>query len=157
MRQKMGSGEFKGIRQDLIPIIFKVVSDAERLLLSLTSYRIDLIMRLSSKDVLSEDQALQIMLQKNICETFQVTWSQLMGPRGITHISDARRVYMYLGKTILGLTCTALAKELNRNHTTVLSGQKKVEEWISINDPICQKLNIVKSNLYEHNPQTEIH
>jgi chromosomal replication initiation ATPase DnaA len=136
--------ETQGIKPDILPVVFKVISDAEVLLMNLTGFKIDLVMQLKNRVFLTGIDAKKNILQKMVCQQFNVSWAQIISNKRDRNITGARHTYMYLSKTMLGLTLTAVGRELNKDHTTVIHAVKTITNLIHVQDDIAGKVETIK-------------
>ncbi|MCR9122977.1 MAG: hypothetical protein NXH91_11970 [Phyllobacteriaceae bacterium] len=62
-----------------------------------------------------------------VAKAFGVTYGGIIADSRNTHETMARHVAMYVARKALGISLPDLGREMNRDHTTVLSGVRKIE------------------------------
>jgi chromosomal replication initiator protein len=90
-------------------------------------------------------------IQQLVCEHFEVSKDDLLGPRRSTDVVRPRQIGMYLARVLLGAPSTQVAKRFGRgDHTTVLYAEKKVEQMIKedreVYDLVEQLVATLRSN-----------
>lgn len=132
----------------IIPVINKIITDAEATLLELTGYDVELTIKLKSPGTLTRDEASLIMLQKLVCETFNVSWNEVLSKRRNANIVDARHTYLYILITSFGYINFHAAQHLGVDHTTVTHAVKKMKQYIGVGDRVAEKVTFIKSKLF---------
>lgn len=83
-------------------------------------------------------------------EEFGITVEQLCGKSRVMLIKNARHVAMYLLQEELGLSTTKTALEIGvKDHTTVMSGVKRIRKELETNFDLREKVEAIKRNLYD--------
>ncbi len=76
------------------------------------------------KDILSEDSSVPVMVEKivnRVCTLYNVTPDDVRGKGKKQEVADARKLCMYVIKTVCGLTMKDIGKEFgDRDHSTVV-------------------------------------
>jgi hypothetical protein len=67
-----------------------------------------------------------------VCEYFQFTREELFGKRRDYPVVDARHIAMYLIKKHRNFSLPEIGRRLNRDHTTVLAGIRRVEKYLTM-------------------------
>ena len=78
-----------------------------------------------------------------VCRHFGVTLDQLRSKDRHAHIADARHVAMWLLRE-RGLSFPAIARILHRDHTTVMSGVRKIDHLRLIDRAVAEALDGMK-------------
>lgn len=84
------------------------------------------------------------MIANLVCEEFKVRWKDVTGKKRHSHngLVDARHSFMYISHKVMGFFSTAVGEYIGgKDHTTVLHACKKIEGFIEVGDPICEKIN----------------
>ncbi len=90
------------------------------------------------------------LIKQLVCEAFQVSWDEITGERRVQPAADARKTYMFLALTELSQTVIHTGNQVNRHYTTAIHARSSMYKLISANDSITDKLNAIKTKLYEH-------
>lgn len=137
------------IKKDVLPLIFKVMNDAELMLTQLTGMKVKLSIQ-TGEIILTQSEANKIVLQNLVCAEFGVAWHGLVSPKRLINLVDARKAYCYIACEILKQTLTETGKDLRRDHSSIMYLRDKCSELIEINDPIFLKVQNIKNKLYEN-------
>ena len=87
---------------------------------------------------------------KAVCAEFGVSKDDLLSKKREATISQARQITMYLLREDAGLTVARIGRELERDHSTVLHGCKRIESSIvSTDDSIVSAISAVRENLLD--------
>jgi chromosomal replication initiator protein len=85
-----------------------------------------------------------------VCAEFGVTKDDLLSKKREATISQARQIAMFLLREDAGLTVARIGRELERDHSTVLHGCKRIEGATSSNDEsIISAISAVRENLLD--------
>jgi chromosomal replication initiator protein len=85
-----------------------------------------------------------------VCAEFGVTKDDLLSKKREATISQARQITMYLLREDAGLTVARIGRELERDHSTVLHGCKRIESSIvTTDDSILSAISAVRENLLD--------
>lgn len=85
-----------------------------------------------------------------VCDEFGVTKDDLLSKKREATISQARQITMYLLREDAGLTVARIGRELERDHSTVLHGCKRIETSIlSTDESIMSAISAVRENLLD--------
>jgi chromosomal replication initiation ATPase DnaA len=63
------------------------------------------------------------------------------------HFSDARKAYWYLMRKYTSLKLNTISDKSGRHHSSIVKAIQKLEDWISVNDPIVKKIERIESKL----------
>jgi chromosomal replication initiation ATPase DnaA len=88
-----------------------------------------------------------------ITKEFGVTWQKVEGPSKERKAVNARQAYCFICYHYVGLTCTNIGTIINRHYSTVVVSNQLIRDMYHINDPIVEHIEIIKSQLNEHQPQ----
>jgi chromosomal replication initiator protein len=80
----------------------------------------------SPTDAGSTDSPSVQAIQEAVCSEFGVSRQDLLSPRRTTRVSRARHLAMYLARDLTSLSLTEIAREFNRDHSTVLHAIRAV-------------------------------
>lgn len=85
-----------------------------------------------------------------VCAEFGVSKEDLLSKKREATISQARQIGMFLLREDAGLTVARIGRELERDHSTVLHGCKRIEGATASNDEsIIQAISAVRENLLD--------
>jgi chromosomal replication initiation ATPase DnaA len=90
--------------------------------------RLEAKLGLGGMDVMVPDAA---QLMKDICDAYQVTVEDVVGPRRFEEVIMPRHLFCWLAR-LSGLTTHAIGKMLNRNHATVLAACLGIEDRMDV-------------------------
>jgi chromosomal replication initiation ATPase DnaA len=127
---------------DTLPAFNKVVEDAQRILQAMTPYKVKVHVTLGKQEM-SDETKVRFL----VTSAYGVTWEDLISRgRGKRNVSEALHMYCYLMTTYFKLGSSALARRLNKDHTTIIHAVRKVNAMIDCQDeelvPILK--NIIK-------------
>ncbi|MNE60317.1 chromosomal replication initiation protein [compost metagenome] len=86
-------------------------------------------------------------IEQRVCEVFEVTTDQLKGKRGKREISDARHVAWWLMVKLPGLPRELIARRYQTSQSAITQAIQKIDDLLSIKDPISDKTFKVVSKL----------
>lgn len=135
------------IQREAYPVIFKVIADAELKLSELTGCAVKLNMRLSQNEVMTKKEANRLRLQLLVCTEFELSWAQIAGPKRDREIVNARKAYSFIACNILKQTTTETAKDLHRDHTSVIHLRDTCINHILLNDTLKNNVENIKTKL----------
>ncbi len=67
-------------------------------------------------------------IQREVARYFKIGVEELRGERRVKHIAHARQVAMYLCRTLTQASLPEIGKKFNKDHSTVLSSVRKIEQ-----------------------------
>jgi len=85
---------------------------------------------------------------KTVADVFGATPEDIKGKRRTKPIADARAVCFFLLRKT-GMTVENVGKKLNRHHTTVVLGTKKVESLLSFDKAFIKQVEQVLDKVPE--------
>ena len=130
-----------------LPCVQTVLYDAKKEIKKLTGE--DVMITITHRRV--EDNERKSVLQEIVCNYFNVSWKQMVSPVRTKHDSlvEARHAYMYLAHNVAKYTLTDVARDLNRDHTSVVHACKKVNGFYEVGDPLVTAIENIKKMLPE--------
>jgi chromosomal replication initiation ATPase DnaA len=81
------------------------------------------------------------VLKDIVCDVFGVSEKQIFYKTRKTAIKEARQVYCYLCRELLHLSLVEIASDINQDHTTVISSQRRIQSLIDIIHHITDKID----------------
>lgn len=88
------------------------------------------------------------MVKKEICHYFHITLEDLMSTRKTKELAFARQMSMYLSfQMVKGSSSTAIGREYDRDHATVLYAINKIEADAKKNDKVRSMIKDITNNL----------
>jgi chromosomal replication initiator protein len=85
-----------------------------------------------------------------VCAEFGVSKEDLLSKKREATISQARQISMFLLREDAGLTVARIGRELERDHSTILHGCKRIEAATTSNDEsIISAISAVRENLLD--------
>ncbi len=80
------------------------------------------------KDIIPASKELDAEhIQREVARYFKIGVEELRGERRVKHIAHARQVAMYLCRTLTQASLPEIGKKFNKDHSTVLSSVRKIE------------------------------
>lgn len=79
-------------------------------------------------------------LIKRVCESFEVSKKELLSKRRLRYIVLPRQVLMYILRKEYGLTFERIATMLNKNHATVLHSVNTIDNLMSYDNDLKNKV-----------------
>ncbi len=103
------------------------------------------------KDIIHPDQPKEItpaLIIDMVAEHFGVSPEDIVSKKRNSEYVLPRQVVMYLCRNILDISLTNIGKVLGKkDHTTIIHGIKKIEEDISSNEDLKNKIEIIKKKI----------
>ncbi len=85
-----------------------------------------------------------------VCTEFGVTKDDLLSKKREATISHARQITMYLLREDAGLSVARIGRELERDHSTVLHGCKRIDSsLVTSDDSVLSAISAVRENLLD--------
>ena len=85
---------------------------------------------------------------KETARYYSIKEDEIKGLSRSKAISEARQVAMYLMRSLTNLSLKDIGEQFdNRNHTTVLSSIRKIEEMIKTDSTMTAKIRDISSNI----------
>ena len=82
---------------------------------------------------------------------FNVTADEIRGQRRTKNITMARQISMYLIRNLTNMSLVDIGKEYeDRNHSTVLTSIRKVEDLLNTDSDIAGTVRDISSNINSH-------
>jgi chromosomal replication initiator protein len=69
-------------------------------------------------------------IQRVVCQHFDVTIDELKGNRRTQDVTMPRQIAMYLSRVLVNASSTHVGAQFKRDHSTVLSAEKKIDGLI---------------------------
>lgn len=105
----------------------------------------DLINKNKNRHGLSTDRINEI-----ICNFYNVTREEILGPRRNKEYVRPRQILMYLLKNELRLSYPIIGRYLGgRDHTTIMHGNEKIEKEVKRNPELFSEIKDLKEQLYK--------
>ena len=82
-----------------------------------------------------------------VSEHFGVEEKELLGRKRSRQVSVPRQVAMYLMRKDADISLEEIGKELNRDHTTVLHGNRKIEEELETDTTLRSDVMTIRERL----------
>jgi chromosomal replication initiation ATPase DnaA len=124
--------------------VVAIIKKAEAEIAQLTGMGCNIFYKLQSE--ISIDQ-----VRHAIQEEMNIPWSQIAGKTKPLNIVIARYIYIRFMRNHFKRTFTSIAKDLNRDHTSIMQAMKTSTNLIGNNDyVICTPLYNIEKTLY-HN------
>lgn len=82
-----------------------------------------------------------------VSDYFQISKEEICGSCRKKEPKTARQIAMYLSREILGCGLSAIAKEFDRDHSTVLHACRKIESDLKKDESLIRHINAVKKEL----------
>jgi chromosomal replication initiator protein len=82
-----------------------------------------------------------------VASYFKLSKEEMCGNSRKKEFRDARQITMYLSREILGCGLASIAKEFQKDHTTVLHACKKIEKELQTNESLIRNINAVKKEM----------
>ena len=83
-------------------------------------------------------------IQRVVEEYFNISHTDLVGAKRSANISHARQVGIYLCRTMIDIPFTAIGKEFNREHATVMYSVTQIEEKRKESRELNEELEIIQ-------------
>ena len=103
------------------------------------------------KDIIHPDQPKEItstFIIDMVAEHFGVTSTDILSKKRNSEFVLPRQVVMYLCRNMLDISLSNLAKILGKkDHTTIIHGINKIEEELSTNEELKNKIEIIKKKI----------
>lgn len=132
-----------------LPAINKIIADAEEMLTGLCGMKVTVFIKIPQKDELNV-----LAIQQQICEAFEVSWSQIAGRSRKGIIPKARFAYCWICKQYLGMNLKEIGDTIGgRDHTTVIHALSTVKDLLDTKDAIMNPMLRVIESIYSE-PKT---
>lgn len=86
-------------------------------------------------------------IQRLVCQHFGISHTDMVSPRRDHKVMRPRQVAMYLAKEFTPMALPALGRSFHRDHTTVMSGIRKIARLVACNDPVIDELSYLREVL----------
>lgn len=86
-------------------------------------------------------------IQDAVCATHGITRPELLSSQRTPRIAHARQVAMYLARELTPLSLTAIAREFNRDHTTVMHAVRAVSSRLEPGSDTATTIHRIRSSL----------
>lgn len=134
---------------DTLPVVMKLLEDAERSISQIVGSRITLTMKIHG-DTLTQEEYKRMLLQKLVCEEFNISWSAVLtGRRTIPNI-DPKTVYCWLVNQLCKTKPKLIGIDIKRDRTTALHHIQKAANLISVGDAIAVKIENIIRRFYDN-------
>jgi chromosomal replication initiator protein len=84
---------------------------------------------------------------QSISNTFNVSVSDLQSENRSKRMSHPRQIAMYFLREYTNLSTTDIAKELKKNHSTVVYGVQRIQKELETDTNLQQTINLIKRDL----------
>jgi chromosomal replication initiator protein len=92
------------------------------------------------KDILPQSRTIDIEeVQKECARYYRISLDDLRSERRHKQLAHARQVAMYLARELTGASFPEIGKRFNRDHSTVISGCRKIEAAYQAAEPVLRK------------------
>ncbi len=128
---------------DKMPVVKTVIDNARAEIINLIG--INVIITVEELPYNKSLEQLELIANL-VCEEFKVKWKDVIGPKRHSHngLVDARHAFMYIAHKKMGFFSTAVGYFIGgKDHSTILYACKKIEGFIKVGDPVCEKINTI--------------
>ncbi len=139
--------------KELMPVVYKIVSDAELSLSKLIGVDVKLRMELNNTGA-SLQEAQMVYLQNLICDEYNVSWAEMLAPGRKTQFVDARGAYCYLVRKYFNYSLSKIGDILGKDHTTVIHYINRVSGYIHVGDNAAIRIKRIERRFYENYTQS---
>lgn len=128
---------------ELLPAINALISEAENNLAKLIGHSCKLSLKVDDLAFSKE------YLLRDLVSTYTgVSWQTIVAPGRTRSAADARHLYAYLAIKHLHKKPSTVARELNRDHTTVLYAKDKIPGLLQAKDAyFTEKVSLIERHL----------
>ncbi|MDD6636965.1 MAG: chromosomal replication initiator protein DnaA [Coriobacteriaceae bacterium] len=88
-------------------------------------------------------------IQKVVEEYYRVSHADLVGKGRAANIAYARKIAVYLCRTMIDMPFGAIGEEFNRDHSTIMYNVKTIEEQLKKDRDLNEELEILTSKIRE--------
>jgi len=122
-----------------MPIVKTITDAAENEIFALIGEKVKIAITLLPLD---GSEAQLLFLSDLVSNEFKVSWQAMKGNKRYTvnGLVDARHVFMYISHVRMGFSSGRVGEYINRDHSTVLYGCKKIKDFIDTQDPVINKV-----------------
>lgn len=93
------------------------------------------------KDIMPAQKALDAEhIQREVARYYKIAVDELRGERRVKHVAHARQVAMYLCRTLTAASLPEIGKKFNKDHSTVLTSVRKIEQLRESNEQLKLEL-----------------
>jgi chromosomal replication initiator protein len=100
------------------------------------------------KDIIPSTKPLDAEhIQREVARYYKLPVDELRGERRVKHVAHARQVAMYLCRTLTSASLPEIGKKFNKDHTTVLSSVRKIEQLKASDEQLQLELGELSQRL----------
>lgn len=88
-------------------------------------------------------------IQAIVCEHYDIAFAQMIGHDRRRRPTWARQVAMAVARNMTSNSTTQIGRAFERDHTTVVSGCRVVEERTAANPHLCEELREIMAKVHE--------
>lgn len=126
-------------------IIFQQDRKNEKITLKIAEEIIDKSIKKFSPSV-TKDQVI-----KAVADFFQISVSDILGQSRRKEFVEPRQIVVYLLRDILDISYPHIGEIIGRDHTTAIHAYEKINQEISKNSSLNQKILFIKEMIYKNN------
>lgn len=82
-----------------------------------------------------------------VAQYYGLTIEQLCSSSRSANITMARHISVYLGDKLLGRSLCAMGRDINRDHTSVLNGRRRIIKLVFNNPQVAETIDIITAKL----------
>lgn len=99
-------------------------------------------------DLIPEKKSLDAdAIQREVARYYKLPVDELRGERRVKHVAHARQVAMYLCRTLTTASLPEIGKRFNKDHSTVLTSVRKIEQLKDTDDQLKLELGELNHKL----------
>lgn len=102
------------------------------------------------KDNITPDEGREISLSyllDVVCEHYNVSKEDVFSSRRDQNIVLPRQVFMYLGQEVVHFPGTSIGKFLNKDHSTIIHGSRKIEKQLATDRTLQTNIEVIRKKL----------
>jgi chromosomal replication initiation ATPase DnaA len=130
------------------PVVKGIKEDAEKRIFLETGVEVILIVHDKNNLTINcPTTATKDLIKNVVCDVYGIKWAAIntRGRQGIS--ATARQAYIFMLWDLLKIRKTDIAREMNRDHSTIIFAIKMIEGYIKVNDPEAKKIELIKSKI----------
>lgn len=92
-------------------------------------------------------------IQHRVARHYGVTLADMTSQRRFRSVSRPRMVAMFLARKLLSRSYTQIARDFQKDHTTVIHAVRRIQELMDTDPAMAAQVSAMEQYLREHHPE----
>lgn len=134
------------VKLNKMPVVLEIINEAEHTIFLKTGEHVRLRIAYTNYKPENKDALVEI-LKDLVCETYEVTWKDIIGKSRSKQVVQPRHVFAFICQEVLKMIPRHTGELLNRDRTTSIHSRDLIRGYYEVNDPFIKSVDRIIKQL----------